>query len=127
MHRQGTLHLTLSFPDGGTALVPAAWTDFGVPDLASPGALSAHRVLGSPCNLLRTRAVVDALLRRLDAPEPRPDAEETPNAAQVLRERPKAAGQRPDLEGSGTGQSPGCDHRSGPAAGQGSETGLEEG
>ncbi len=67
MPRHGRLQLVLILPDGSKSLIPADWTD-----LVSAGrrAVSMQTAtLGSLEDLLHARAVVDALLSRLAAPE----------------------------------------------------------
>jgi len=65
MHREGVLHLILSLPDGGTSLIPATWTDLS--GVAPPS--QSTRVLGRIADLMRTRRVVDVLLRRRNMAE----------------------------------------------------------
>ena len=62
MHREGALHLILSLPDGGTSLIPAAWTDLNGIAARSRSA----RILGRVADLMHMRRVVDVLLRRQD-------------------------------------------------------------
>ncbi len=62
-HRHGRLELILVLPDGSKALLPASWTDLalemvGVPEAEPSGSLA------SVSELLRARAVIDALLAR---------------------------------------------------------------
>lgn len=71
--RNGCLQLTLVLPDGTRSLIPASWTDM---DKASPGIgpdtsnpIRSLVLLGSVSDLLRTRKIVDALLRKLAAKE----------------------------------------------------------
>jgi hypothetical protein len=72
-HRGGILHLTLVLPDGTRSLIPAAWTDLDL-DTANNSSVIANASssprLGSVSDLLRTRTIVDALLRRLDGTVP---------------------------------------------------------
>ena len=63
MHRYGELELMLVLPDGSRTLIPAAWTDLE-PSASASDPLSD--CLGSVLELLRARAVVDALLSRLE-------------------------------------------------------------
>jgi len=88
-HRNGTLHLSLILPDGTRSLIPAAWTDIkgqiqdGSQVVTSDGSSPLH---GSVGDLLRARKVVDALLRRLDRPEPiyeSPSSEESQRATSI--------------------------------------------
>ena len=60
MHRHHSLELLLVLPDGSRSLIPAAWTDL---DPASDEE-DAAGILASLAELIRARAVVDALLRR---------------------------------------------------------------
>ncbi len=64
MRRHGQLELILVLPDGSKSLIPAAWTD-----LAATAALAveATKTLASVRQLLRARALVDALLVKRDA------------------------------------------------------------
>jgi len=66
-HRKGTLHFAVALPDGGTALIPAVWTDMAAQDATSQTAAPASRkaILASFSDLIQARRVVDALLRRL--------------------------------------------------------------
>ena len=68
MHRQGRLHLVLILPDGSKSLIPVDWTDLASP--AQPQRVRSAQTaatLGSVEDLLRARAVIDALLSRLAA------------------------------------------------------------
>ena len=63
MRRHGRLDLILVLPDGSKSLVPADWTDLdpqiaGTPEPEPSGSMASIR------QLLRARAVVDALLAR---------------------------------------------------------------
>ena len=69
-HRKGRLHLVLILPDGSRSLIPADWTDLALP--TQLGSASSAATLGSLEDLLRARALVDALLGRL-APATRED------------------------------------------------------
>ena len=71
IHKRGRLYLTLILPDQSRSHIPAAWTDL-TPTSAAPAMPSA--TLGSLDDLLRTRAIVDALKRNLPPP-PEPTAE----------------------------------------------------
>jgi len=62
MRRRSGLQLILALPEGGTASVPAAWTDLEGPAAAGVNQNHRRRTLGSPADLLRTHRVVDALL-----------------------------------------------------------------
>ena len=81
IHRHGCLQLILVRPDGTRSMVPAHWTDLN----AQPGKQAPDgqehstprpETIGSPSDLLRTRTIVDALLRRGDS-----SAGEEPQAA----------------------------------------------
>ena len=64
-HRQGQLRLLLVLPDGSRSLIPASWTDLKtVSDKATTGPQASIASLGQ---LLHTRIIVDALLRRREA------------------------------------------------------------
>ena len=68
MRRRELLQLVLILPDGSKSLIPAEWTDLA--STPSQHALSTHTAtLCSLEDLLHARAVVDALLSRLAAPE----------------------------------------------------------
>ena len=82
IRRHGTLYLTLTLPDGGSSLIPAAWTDLAIGLTGLPSAKQVNRIHGSLQDLIRTRTVVDALLRRhLDSLEKCPGEEEGSHAA----------------------------------------------
>ena len=83
-HRQGTLYLTLALPEGGTSLIPAAWTNMGISLAAGANEKLRSRTLGSATELIHARAVVDALLCRLDSAYTSPATEEGPNAAGAI-------------------------------------------
>lgn len=68
--RRGRPHLLLILPDQSRALIPADWTSLEAPLSSSASAgseESARRLttLGSILDLLRTRAIVDALCRHV--------------------------------------------------------------
>ena len=77
------LHLTLSLPDGGSSLIPVAWTDLSAA-LPFQKAERGTRVLGTVRHLIRTRSVVDALLQRVDASYACPPSEEDPHATRAI-------------------------------------------
>lgn len=72
MERGGRIVLNLVLPDGSRSLIPAAWTDL-IPDRSIlnpvPESQGTPRNIGTVLQLLSTRKVVDALLRRLDPEE----------------------------------------------------------
>ena len=80
MRRRSGLQLILALPEGGTASVPASWTDLESPAAAGVNQNHRGRTLGSAADLLHTRSVVDALLRPLDSEHSCPAAEEGSNA-----------------------------------------------
>jgi len=63
MRRHGRLDLILVLPDGSKALVPGSWTDLD-PQIAGAPESEPSGGLASVSQLLRARAVVDALLAR---------------------------------------------------------------
>ena len=70
IHRQDRLYLCLILPDGTRSLIPAEWTDINstvknATTASCSDAPTPNANIGSPEDLLRTRTVVDALLRRL--------------------------------------------------------------
>jgi hypothetical protein len=75
-HRRGVLHVTVALPDGGTLLVPAAWTDQAAASPVETKTTSIGRTLGSLLDLMRARTVVDALLNKLDSVAVCPAGEE---------------------------------------------------
>ena len=68
MHRQGSHQFLLVFPDGNRRVVPVAWTD-GASDGANDRVAHAAHTLAGIADLLQTRTIVDALLRRLETEE----------------------------------------------------------
>ncbi|MCE2516167.1 MAG: hypothetical protein J4F37_14385 [Acidobacteria bacterium] len=68
MHRQGGHQFLLVFPDGNRRLVPVAWTD-AASDGANDRVAHAAHTLAGIADLLQTRTIVDALLRRLETEE----------------------------------------------------------
>jgi len=88
MRRNGRLLLVLILPDGSKSLIPADWTDLASP-IQTFSAATATATLGSLENLLRARAVVDALLGRL-APVPGEDGNSTTTKESAwARKKPK--------------------------------------
>ena len=79
--RRGELLLTLVLPDGTRSLIPAAWTDLHVTPKPEP------EILASTGQLLRARIIVDALLRRIEAPKDEVRQFEEEERAQVNEER----------------------------------------
>ena len=67
MHRHERLQLVLILPDGSKSLIPADWTDLVSGARCAVSMQTA--TLGSLEDLLQARAVADALLSRLAAPE----------------------------------------------------------
>ena len=65
-HRQGQLHLLLVLPDGSRSWIPASWTDLKTAGDKAP-ATTGSQALASLSQLLHTRTIVDALLRRRGA------------------------------------------------------------
>ena len=61
--RQGRLLLVLILPDGSRSLIPADWTDLR----SQPGQPSENAPFASQEDLLRLRALADALLNRAPA------------------------------------------------------------
>ena len=87
MHRQGGHQFLLVFPDGNRRLVPVAWTD-AASDGANDRVAHAAHTLAGIADLLQTRTIVDALLRRLEteeehATEPRLSEEPAPRPERV--------------------------------------------
>jgi hypothetical protein len=66
MRRHGRLDLILVLPDGSKSLVPASWTDLD-PRVAGKPEPEPSGSLAPVSQLLRARAVVDALLARQNA------------------------------------------------------------
>ena len=62
-HRQGQLHLLLVLPDGTRSLIPSSWTDLKTARDKGPAA-AGSQALASLSQLLHTRTIIDALLRR---------------------------------------------------------------
>ena len=65
MYRRSGLQLILCLPEGGTASVPATWTDLEGASTEGLNTQPRCRGLGSVADLLHARTVVDALLRPL--------------------------------------------------------------
>jgi hypothetical protein len=63
MRRHGRLDLILVLPDGSKSLMPASWTDLD-PQIAGAPEPEPSGGMASVSQLLRARAVVDALLAR---------------------------------------------------------------
>jgi hypothetical protein len=101
-HRQETLYLILALPDGGTSLIPAAWTDVGSSLAVVTTEKCRRPMLASAAELIHTRTVADALLRRLDPNHQSPAAEEALNAAGASALNPAVADQ---ITGLGTSES----------------------
>jgi len=127
MRRNGEPHLILSLPDRSTSLIPAAWTDGGTLRAPVPGAKPTSLVFGFLADLMRARTVVDALLRRLDSLEPCPAGEESPHAAEAIRQMSGVAEQTPAVETPGAGRTRIRDRNSHASDGQGDQAGREEG
>ncbi|NTV97301.1 MAG: hypothetical protein HGA75_18125 [Thiobacillus sp.] len=69
-HRAGRLYFLLILPDQSRSLIPADWTDLAEPTQSSSREPGQHPpLLGSLADLLKTRALVDALLYRSTNPE----------------------------------------------------------
>ena len=66
-HRQGQLHLLLVLPDGSRSWIPACWTDLKTDHDKALGATHPQALIASLSELLHTRTIVDALLRRRGA------------------------------------------------------------
>ena len=96
-HRQGTFCLTLVLPEGGTSLIPAAWTDLGIPLGVVTSEKRTNPTLGSVAQLIHARGVVDALLRRLDSNRQSPAAEEASHATGASALNPAGAGETAGL------------------------------
>ena len=78
IRRKGRMYLVLILPDGSKSMIPAEWTDFGLPaqHAAAPYAPTPP-TMGSLEDLLHARAVVDALLSRHAAVPNREAAKES--------------------------------------------------
>jgi hypothetical protein len=76
-------------PDGGTSMISAAWTDFGISLVPQAESKHRSRTLAAVTELIRARTVVDALLSRLDCEHPHPAAKEDPNAAGASTDAPE--------------------------------------
>ncbi len=97
-HRQGQFHLLLVLPDGSRSLIPASWADLTTtPDKAPAATTGQPARLASLTQLLHTRTIIDALLRRHRAPDQagpqsggeewKGGATESARTAAVLRQR----------------------------------------
>ena len=64
-HRQGELHLLLVLPDESRSWISASWTDLRT--ARDKAAARPQALIASLSQLLRTRTIVDALLRRRGA------------------------------------------------------------
>ena len=93
MYRRSGLQLILCLPEGGTASVPATWTDLEGAAAAGLNEQPRRRALGSVADLLRTRTVVDALLRPLLNEDRRAGAKEAFDATGASAPAPTAAGE----------------------------------
>lgn len=80
INRKGVLYLILVLPDGSKSLIPADWTDF-VSVTGHRRVLSTSAAaLGTVEDLLRARAITDALLNRLAATKSEAAEKESPIA-----------------------------------------------
>jgi hypothetical protein len=123
MHRQGTLQLILSLPDGGTALIPAAWTDLS-------GAVPLSRlagVLGRVADLIHTRRVVDVLLQRQGLAGSGPAEQEDAHATGTVSNRSTVTGATARAGAPEPGGTKGADQDAGTAAGQDHPSANERG
>ncbi len=77
MRRRGTLYLVVVLPDGSRSMVPAEWTDLDPSsrEEAQKSNPVQQETLGSVPELMQTRLVVDALLRRLANTQPAKEVE----------------------------------------------------
>jgi hypothetical protein len=87
VHRRGKLHCTAILPDGSKTFIPADWTDLGLGSESARSAKLSQPTIGVPCDLLKLRSVVDALMHRascLDQPNSiLIEEEKEPNAIEV--------------------------------------------
>src|SRR5438105_9363814 len=65
IRRRGILLLLASLPDGSRSLIPAAWTDWQVKGGPRTSEGASSHTLGALSDLLRARAIIDALRNRL--------------------------------------------------------------
>ena len=91
MYRRSGLQLILCLPEGGTASVPATWTDLEGAAAEGLNKQPRRRGLGSVADLLRARTVVDALLRPLLSDDRCPGAKEASDATGASAPIPIAA------------------------------------
>ena len=96
-HRQGQLHLLLVLPDGSRSLIPSCWTDLETAHGQASAATSSP-ALGSLSQLLQTRTIVDALLRRRGTSHEEAGEEEWKGGATEPARSAAAQGQRGSLE-----------------------------
>src|SRR5829696_4535785 len=78
MKRRGALLLLVVLPDGSRSLIPASWTDWqaAADDPFEPGAAAREPCLAPLADLLRARALVDAVLGCCLIPQAAPAADE---------------------------------------------------
>ena len=93
MYRHGQRQFLLLFPDGSRRVVPVAWTDAAA-DGANQRGAGAARSLASITDLLRTRTIVDALLRRIETEEEHATGSRLPEDPAPGLERVDGAGRR---------------------------------
>ena len=91
MYRRSGLQLILCLPEGGTASVPATWTDLEGAAAEGLNKQPRCRSLGSAADLLRACTVVDALLRPLLSEHRCPGAKEGSDATGASALAPTAA------------------------------------
>lgn len=99
-HRQGQLHLLLVLPDGSRSWIPAFWTDLKTARDKAPAVIGSQ-TLASLNQLLHTRTIVDALLRRRGASDegvPHSGGEEWKGGATEPARTAAAQRQRGSLE-----------------------------
>jgi hypothetical protein len=78
MKRRGILLLLVVLPDGSRSLIPASWTDWSAAtnEPFESGSNRREPCLAPLADLLRVRALVDALLGRCLIPQAAPAADE---------------------------------------------------
>ena len=116
MRRRGTLYLVVVLPDGSRSMVPAEWTDLDPSsrEEAQKSNPVQQETLGSVPELMQTRLVVDALLRRLANTQPAKEVERATDIRVSGRDRVEVERPRRDRTSRVHGEARTADRKSSP-------------